>query len=94
MSGQIKDVKIDIGEDAVKISAADPDLGENLYTIPSKNTGKNVSMYFNHQYLRDGVGVFDCDEVVFSLNNESSPGLFKSSDNSGHIHLIMPIKGR
>lgn len=94
MSGQIKDVKLEIGGADIKISAADPDLGENVYTVESRHQGKETIASFNHQYLRDGVSMFDSDELIMRLNGDAGPSLFRSNNEAGHLYLIMPIKGR
>lgn len=94
MSGQIKDVKLEIGSADIKISATDPDLGENVCAVESDHQGKETIISFNHQYIRDGVGMFDSDKIVMKLNGDAGPSLFQSKDKSGHLYLIMPIKGR
>ena len=74
------------------IAAANNQVGENITTLPATCTGDEATIIFNYRYVLDALSVIETEDVLLSLNGPESTGVFRASDNSTLLHLVMPIR--
>ncbi|MFH1759040.1 MAG: DNA polymerase III subunit beta [Patescibacteria group bacterium] len=93
-SGKNNDVNLSVKNGKVmEVYLANQLLGENNYLIPTKVSGSDFEgISFNYRYLLDGLKAFDSNELIFGVNNHNKPAVIKSSDDSSHFYILMPIK--
>ncbi|MFW6311636.1 MAG: DNA polymerase III subunit beta [Nanoarchaeota archaeon] len=90
-----KEVKIKVNpeENKLEFTSQYEDLGEHYSFIKVENIeGKPVEISFNCRFLIDGLNNINTNRGVLKLNGESNPALIKSTENTGYIYVIMPIK--
>jgi len=90
----INDVLLSFNKENQKIiiSTTSSNKGDSTTSVVADIQGENNDAIFNYRYLLDGLNNIKEDNVVFSVNNSSSPALLKPEKNKNYIYLIMPIK--
>jgi DNA polymerase-3 subunit beta len=88
----INDVRLSFSNNEIVVAAASSGVGENVIKVPAEIKGEDNDIVFNFRYLLDGLNNLGKQEVVFSINNNASPGLLKTKDGSDYVYLIMPIR--
>lgn len=92
-SSKLQDVHLKAeSSDALELSAKNSEVGETAISLAAKIQGKPAHVSFNYKFLLDGAQGIDGNEIILSLNNESTPALLQSADDSHALYLIMPIK--
>lgn len=89
--GSIK-VKINKKDGIMDFFSQGSDMGEGHSRIKVKVEGEDTEALFNYRFLIDGIIKTKGSNVVFELNKQDQPGIFKSIDDKSYIYLIMPIK--
>ena len=74
------------------IVAANNQVGENISTLPAVITGDDASIVFNYRYVLDALSSIGTEDVILSLTDANTTGVFRPSDTTPLIHLIMPIR--
>lgn len=90
--GKSKCVKLGIKSNAVHMSANSPELGEAQEELSSEFEGKEFQIGFNAKYLLDTLSVLDNGKIVFELDHEQSPGVFKLMNDTTYCGVIMPMR--
>ncbi|MEO0347975.1 MAG: DNA polymerase III subunit beta, partial [Pseudomonadota bacterium] len=54
--------------------------------------GNNLELGFNPRYLLDVAGTINSENMLFLLNNQSSPILVKHPENEQQLFLVMPMR--
>ncbi|MBI3955368.1 DNA polymerase III subunit beta [Candidatus Gottesmanbacteria bacterium] len=86
-------IKINIGKDGLKLSANNPQIGEDEDSIEAKVEGEETEIAFNFRFLLDLLANFPGSEVVFESSGPLNPGVFKpKSDKINFLHIIMPVR--
>ncbi len=85
-------VKIQLGENLLRITANNPDLGEAKDDIELDYKGADIVIGFNARYLIDVLSVLDGDEAVFELGDEHSPGVLHAPGDKSYTAVIMPMR--
>lgn len=85
-------VRIDPEHQAITISAANNQLGENVSTISAEVSGQPNSIVFNHRYLLDGISSVLSNTLKLSLIDANNPALFVPTESSEQLYILMPIK--
>ena len=86
-------IKLHVGENEIKISAATAGVGEAKAKVKAKTTGESIQeMAFNAQYLLDGIQGALGEETVLEFTGPVNPGLIKGKNNKDYLYLIMPIR--
>jgi DNA polymerase-3 subunit beta len=67
-------------------------LGNYETKISGKAEGDNVSVSFNYRFVLDGLSNIKDSEIIFEINNESSPGILRPVNKEDFLYIIMPIK--
>lgn len=70
--------------------------GKNTSVLPADISGASLDVAFNPKYVSDALGVTEGEDVMLSLNTESSPALFmpvaKEGEERKYLYVLMPIK--
>ena len=85
-------VRIKLSGSEMVLTAQNPSLGDADEKLDVSYDGQDMEIGFNAKYLLDTLSTFDDGEVSVELNNELSPVIIKSSSESNHLGLIMPLK--
>ena len=75
----------------LKIISRAEEVGSNENNIQADVNGDDSKVAFNSRFLLDVLNVFDSENIILETNTPSSPGVFKSLDNPGYTHVIMPM---
>jgi DNA polymerase-3 subunit beta len=85
-------VKLSLGENQLRITANNPDLGEAKDDIDVAYRGSALTVGFNARYLLDVLGVSDLDEVALELGDEHSPGVLHAPGDKSSLAVVMPMR--
>lgn len=78
------------GNLALSGSAADVgSCDENIAATYEAGTEK-VDIAFNCNYVLEGLGCFNSEEINFEIQADNKPGIFK--DNGNTIYILLPVK--
>lgn len=85
-------VKLQLGDNQLRITSHNPDLGEAKDDLESTYRGPELSVGFNARYLTDVLGVLETDEVVLELGDEHSPGVLHAPGDRTYTAVVMPMR--
>ncbi|MFA5030619.1 MAG: DNA polymerase III subunit beta [Patescibacteria group bacterium] len=90
----VNDIEISTkkNEKLLVVAAANNQVGENITTLPGIITGDDTTIIFNYRYVLDALSVIETEDVLVSLNGPESTGVFRPTDDSPFLHLVMPIR--
>ena len=95
-SSQTHQVKIEVGEDQVSLSANSQEIGgEAQETIEAKYSDEGMAIGYNSAYLGDVLRRIDSDEVVFELDSPVTAGIIRPVDQvegEDYLCLLMPLR--
>lgn len=83
-------VKMDLGEDNLKLSASSTDVGEAEEPIEVSFQGDPVNIAFNPQFLRDPLKQLEADDMTIRFNDEFKPVVLLGDE--GFLYVIMPMR--
>jgi len=83
-------VKIQISNNLMELSASSPDFGESHESLAVDYSGPDLQVAFNPQFLMDPLKALAKDEIFFELKDEVSPGVFKTLES--FLCVIMPVR--
>jgi DNA polymerase-3 subunit beta len=85
-------LRFSFSEGELLVSAQTPDVGEARETLPVPFNGENFEIGFNAEFVRDGLESLDAPEIALKLTGPLRPGVIESTDGSGFIYLVMPVR--
>lgn len=92
----INDVTLNFinSDSTLMLSSISSQVGESVIKLNVKIEGEDNEATINYRYLLDGVNNIKGDEVLFELNNNSTPCLIKPKEEieTGYIYIVMPIR--
>jgi DNA polymerase-3 subunit beta len=93
-SGKVNEVKISVHPEKkeIEVSSHNPDIGENISSIPAKIEGTPIEVSFNYKYLVDGLLNIKSSEVVFEISKEEGPCILRPIGDTSYVYVVMPIK--
>lgn len=71
-------------------SAADVGSCNESINVSFEGAAEQLEIAFNCNYVLDGLGCFDSDEITFVAESNIKPGLFKDAENITYI--LSPVK--
>lgn len=83
-------VKIQISNNLMELSASSPDFGESHESLAIDYSGPDLQVAFNPQFIMDPLKALSKDEIFFELKDEVSPGVFKTLES--FLCVIMPVR--
>ncbi len=81
-------------EGYMSLISVSQETGENHTQIDAVITGERLEVVFNSKFLLDILNSIGSDRVQFSSNGNLTPGVIRSKDSEGYIHLIMPLRNQ
>ena len=95
-SSQTHQVKIEVGENQVMLSANSQEIGgEAEEAIEAKYDDESMAIGYNSGYLSDVLRRIDSDEVVFELDSPVTAGIIRPVDQvegEDYLCLLMPLR--
>lgn len=94
-SGKVNDIHLKLTSEkkVLEVYSSNQYLGENNYLVPVKQKGADFSdIVFNWKYLLDGLKALNSENLVFILNGDMRPAMFKTSEDKSYFYIVMPIK--
>ncbi len=85
-------IKFSVKKNALTVSANAPSVGSNTVEIEAKTTGEENEIAFNARYVLDFLANVTGEVVSFEMNGPLNPGVFKETDDTSFMHLVMPIR--
>lgn len=85
-------VKLSLGENQLRITANNPDLGEAKDDLEVAYRGGALTIGFNARYLLDVLSVMDGDEIALELGDEHSPGVVHAPGDKSYTAVVMPMR--
>lgn len=87
-------VRLQFEDGSLTLKSNTPDLGSGEVTLATVYEGEAMIIGFNGKYLLDALGVLDCDEVQFDLQEETKSAVLRPSGTSHYDYVVMPVKLR
>jgi len=75
----------------LKISSRAEELGDNEGMIDATVEGQESKIAFNSKYLSDVLDVLGKGEIAVETTTPSSPGVIRSLNKEGYVHVVMPM---
>lgn len=90
----INDIKLsfDSKKNEIVIATASSTVGTSVAKVEAELSGDDNDIVFNYRYLLDGLNSLNNGQVLMKINNNSSPGLLKPTNDEKFIYLVMPIR--
>lgn len=93
-TGKLNEVKLTpVTGEGIRIQTGSRDVGEFESIIEAEVRGENTSIVLNWRYLNDAINHTTSNAVFIGMNGGQSPLLLRPIDQSGSLHIIMPMKG-
>ena len=91
-SGSSEQVKMDVNEELLTLSANSADVGEGKDTITVENEGNNILIAYSPRYLREAVEKIETTEFEFNISGETNPTVLKPFNDNNYMYIVMPIR--
>ncbi len=90
--GKSKAVKFSVKPSGLHLGANSPELGEAQEDLPGEFDGGELEIGFNAKYFLEALAALKGDQVAIELDTDQSPGLIRTSNESGCFSVIMPMR--
>jgi DNA polymerase-3 subunit beta len=87
-----KAVRLELGAGTLRVSSANPDVGEAQEELDVDYQGTAIAIGFNARYLLDCLGAFHAKEVELGLEDELSPALVRPTEDADSVAVVMPMR--
>ncbi len=91
-SPRIKNVKFDLHEKGIILSASSPDIGEAKEEIPCVYEGEKLGVWFNANLLLEILRHISTNELVMLLTSQSTAAVLKPKGEENLMYLLMPLR--
>jgi len=85
-------IKLELASGVLRLSSANPDLGEAHEEIDVDYDGEALSIAFNARYLMDSLAAIRSKEVRFSFRDGLSPAQLVPTDDPDSLAVVMPMR--
>jgi len=86
------ELDIDSNQSIIKVSSASSDKGQNESELKADIDGISSKIYFNYQYILDGLNNIFSDKVNISIEKDSLKTIISPIGDKSYIYLAMPLK--
>ena len=76
---------------SVTVSGSSTDHGDNQTTVPCRVSGADCTVNFSSEFLAEWLGSVRSVQVTLALGGAITPGTFRSIEEPGLVHVIMPM---
>ncbi|PIT89185.1 MAG: DNA polymerase III subunit beta [Candidatus Levybacteria bacterium CG10_big_fil_rev_8_21_14_0_10_36_7] len=85
-------VKIKIKSGKIELLSKSSGLGEGNIFLDAQTKGGEGEISFNAKFLNDLLRNLGAKSIEVSINSAVEPASFKTEEDEGFVHIIMPIK--
>jgi DNA polymerase-3 subunit beta len=85
-------IKMDVSENKIILTSQNADYGSAKDEFEVSYTGEPLSLGFNCRYFIDTLQVMEGETITASINNQESPCMITSDDDTGFLSVIMPMQ--
>ncbi|MDD2463350.1 MAG: DNA polymerase III subunit beta [Desulfobulbus sp.] len=85
-------IKMDVSENKIVLTSQNADFGSAKDEFEVDYSGEELSLGFNCRYFIDTLQVMEGKTVIASINNQESPCMITSEEDTGFLSVIMPMK--
>ena len=76
---------------SVTVSGSSNDHGDNQTTVPCQVSGVDCAVNFSSEFLAEWLASVRSVQVTLALGGAITPGTFRSIEERGLVHVIMPM---
>jgi len=84
-------IKLELRDRELIISSNSPEIGKVEEKISIDNPDE-ISISFSSKYMLEAIKSFNTEKVHLLMNNDNSPIIVKSDDETSLVQLVLPIK--
>ena len=84
-------VKFELLKNLLNLSVNNPNSGDGKEQLEVK-FDHELNISFNSRYLLDVASQIDSENIIFYLNDTSSPALIKDPSDNDSLFIVMPMK--
>ncbi|MGH9244920.1 MAG: DNA polymerase III subunit beta [Acidimicrobiales bacterium] len=92
MAREATPVRLRLVPDGLELMAITQDVGQAQEELDAKYEGAELTVAFNPDYLLTGVEATPGDEVGIETLDALKPAVIRSSEESGFLYLLMPVR--
>lgn len=85
-------IKIETGENKLKLSSEAKELGKQETDVDAKIEGSAITIAFNSKYLIDALSACNAQDIRMQFSGNLSPALITPLDDKTVEYVIMPIR--
>lgn len=89
-NANIINVTISLGKLHIYVSTSS--LGESKTVVEGVQSGDDNSIAFNIKFVQDYLKSVSGEKIKIHVNSSVEPALFTTDDDSGYLHVIMPVR--
>ena len=89
-SEKTRSIKLTFKEKSLLIAVNQPEVGEASEEVPITYGGKEVTVAFNPDFLKDALNNLDEETIYFDIIDAMSPGVIKIGES--FLYVIMPMR--
>jgi len=91
-SEKTKGVKFNFSQDLLELSSYNPELGEAKEEVAVEYKGEDFLIGFNSRFVLEVLNSLKSEDVVFGLEDSSSPVLIRPANDERHTCVVMPMR--
>ena len=84
-------IKLSLMDKELMISSNSPEIGKVEEKINIDNDGE-ISISFSSKYMLEAIKSFNSDKIHILMNDDNSPIIVKSDEETSLVQLVLPIK--
>ena len=84
-------IKLELKNRELIISSNSPEIGKVEEKVIINNSD-NISISFSSKYMLEAIKSFNSEKIHLLMNNDNSPIIVKSNDETSLVQLVLPIK--
>ncbi|MGM0568312.1 MAG: DNA polymerase III subunit beta [Elusimicrobiota bacterium] len=86
-------VKYNFAKDKAVVSVNSPEVGSGICTVPAKNSGDEIEISFNPDFILNILKVIQSEAVDLKLTTSINPGkIIPVSEEESYIGVVMPMR--
>lgn len=84
-------IKLELKNKEMIISSNSPEIGK-VEEVMRVESNDEISISFSSKYMLDCIKSFETSNIVMYMNNDNSPIIIKSNEDTSLVQLVLPIK--
>jgi DNA polymerase-3 subunit beta len=92
MTSDTKNIRLRLFTEGIELSAVNQEWGKGTEVVDAVYTGTELVVAFNPDYLSAGLEGVPSDDAVLETIDAMKPAVLHSTDDSGYLYLLMPVR--